>query len=139
MDTHDTAAANAGVSVHGEQPPRAQSQPAATSESEPVATDGVTSNGDVSAYDQNLRVALTDAFSSGPLLGNNFMPEPQASAFTAADDVVPGNGLLPLGVTMPFNPILPGLDVSHPLQPTNDHAMSAGTATYKSTRNSPAL
>lgn len=135
MDTHDTTAADAKVSAHGEQSPKMQTQSAATSESQPVAPNGE----NVAAYDQNMRLAAIDASSTAPLPGNPFLPGLQDSTFTAIDGAIPSDGTLPLGVTIPFNPILPGLDVLHSLQPTNDHAMSAGTATYRSTRNSPPL
>lgn len=121
MDTHDTTAADAKVSAHGEQSPKMQTQSAATSESQPVAPNGE----NVAAYDQNMRLAAIDASSTAPLPGNPFLPGLQDSTFTAIDGAIPSDGTLPLGVTIPFNPILPGLDVLHSLQPTNDHAMSA--------------
>ncbi|GAP87452.1 putative ubiquitin-like 1-activating enzyme e1 a [Rosellinia necatrix] len=101
-----------------------QSQPSEPSEPESMAPNGVTSNGVTSASAEDL--ALVDGPSIVPLpsQGNGFVPQTQDNMFASIDHTTADNGIFPLSAMIPVEPPLPGLDTSHALQFTNNHAMS---------------
>ncbi|KAJ8126629.1 hypothetical protein O1611_g7009 [Lasiodiplodia mahajangana] len=109
MDTQNTtASSDTAVPSAGEQPQQAPNQlnvPSNLYVQDPAAVDA------------------PFAFSNP---GTDFVPQPHdGGIFTAIDHTVNGNGALPLGVVLPVNPPAPHLGASHPLQPTNGHAISA--------------
>ncbi|KAI1270785.1 hypothetical protein F5Y07DRAFT_405142 [Xylaria sp. FL0933] len=112
-----------------QQPPQAQSQQTQQTQPEPppVPLEPTAPTTSVSTSGSVQDAADIDASSTTmqiPNQGDNFIPQAH-DPFAVMNHGINGNGVLPLGVMMPVNPPLPGLNASPAPQPTNGHAMSA--------------